>query len=49
MGIGLAAAFSILKSHCAHMEVRSKVGVGTQFIVRFEKAAILNEQIKLWC
>jgi PAS domain S-box-containing protein len=37
MGIGLAATFSILRSHKANVNVESNVGVGTKFIINFEK------------
>jgi len=42
MGIGLSAALTILKSHHAQVEINSKVGVGTNFVIYFEKAAAIN-------
>ncbi|QEC68884.1 response regulator [Panacibacter ginsenosidivorans] len=42
-GIGLSAALTILKSHKAQVEIHSKVGVGTNFIVCFEKACATSQ------
>ena len=39
MGIGLSAALTILKSHQAQVEISSKEGVGTNFVICFQKAA----------
>jgi len=38
IGLGLAATLNILQSHSATVEVKSKVGAGTTFIVTFNKA-----------
>ena len=38
MGLGLASTLNILQSHSAHIDVKSKEGVGTTFIVGFQKA-----------
>lgn len=37
MGLGLAASYSILKSHSARIHVESKVNEGTNFIISFAK------------
>lgn len=42
MGIGLAAAYAILRSHKAKMEVKSKPGEGTEFVINFEKTLLTN-------
>lgn len=39
IGLGLASTLNILQSHTATVEVKSKVNVGTTFIVTFNKAA----------
>jgi PAS domain S-box-containing protein len=38
IGLGLAATLNIIQSHSATVEVKSKVGEGTTFIVTFNKA-----------
>jgi PAS domain S-box-containing protein len=38
IGLGLASTLNILQSHNATVEVKSKVGAGTTFIVTFNKA-----------
>lgn len=40
-GLGLAITHSIFESHGANVEVKSKVGEGTQFIIRFPEKALL--------
>lgn len=37
MGLGLTASYSIIQSHKADLTVDSKEGVGTNFIIRFDK------------
>jgi PAS domain S-box-containing protein len=43
MGIGLPSALAILQSHHAQVEINSKVGAGTSFVIYFEKAAAVNQ------
>lgn len=38
MGLGLANTLTIIQSHNAHIDVKSKVGEGTTFIIGFKKA-----------
>ena len=38
MGLGLSAAYSIIQSHKATMQVESNVNMGTKFLIHFEKA-----------
>lgn len=38
MGLGLANTFSIIQSHNAQVEVQSKIGKGTEFVIEFQKA-----------
>ncbi|MGN6495548.1 MAG: ATP-binding protein [Agriterribacter sp.] len=38
MGLGLAASYSILQSHGARIQVKSKVNEGTQFMIQFQKS-----------
>ena len=37
MGLGLAATYSILKSHNAKMQIKSYPDKGTEFIIDFNK------------
>lgn len=38
IGLGLANTFSIMQSHNAQVEVQSKLGKGTEFVIEFQKA-----------
>ncbi|HWJ78341.1 MAG TPA: ATP-binding protein, partial [Niallia sp.] len=40
VGIGLAMAYSIVKSQDGNIEVKSEVGVGTTFYIKFYKQVI---------
>ncbi|SDC63077.1 Signal transduction histidine kinase [Succiniclasticum ruminis] len=45
-GLGLAIAKEIVRMHGAHIEVFSRVNVGTRFVVTFPAEAVIREEIQ---
>jgi len=45
LGLGLAAAYSIFKSHNAHLTVKSEVNKGTNFLIDFNKVLVNEDEL----
>jgi signal transduction histidine kinase len=47
MGLGLATTLNILQSHKAEVEVQSKSGLGTTFLITFKKSPLKKMEKEL--